>query len=201
MVIAAIYSPPRHAISYQEYEDFLLQLGPHYIVAGDWKAKHIAWGSRLTTPKGRKLLEVIQQNNLNYISTVEPTYWPTDLNKIPDLLDFAITKGISDIYSSIETNLDTSSDHSPIIITLSNYVIWKEPPPQLSNRSTNWIPFQDYINDNIILNLRLKENQELEDAVDYITKLIQTAAWISTAERKKTTQEAHNVPMHIRELV
>jgi hypothetical protein len=32
------------------------------------------------------------------------TYWPTDLNKIPDLLDFAITKDIPDIYSSIETN-------------------------------------------------------------------------------------------------
>jgi hypothetical protein len=102
------------------------------------------------------------------------------------------------MYSSIETNLDTSSDHSPIIITLSNYVIWKEPPPQLSNRSTNWIQFQDYISDNITLNLRLKENQDLEDAVDYITKLIQTASWISTPERKKTTQEAHYVPMHIR---
>jgi hypothetical protein len=170
-------------------------------LAGDWNAKHTAWGSRLITPKGRELLEDIQQNNLNYISTGEPTYWPTDLNKIQDLLDFAITKGIPDIYSSIETNIDTSSDHSPIIITRSNHVIWKQSPAQLSNRNTNWIQFQDYINENITLNLRLKVNQDLEDAVNYITKLIQTAAWISRPERKETTQEAHNIPLHIRELV
>jgi hypothetical protein len=120
MVIAAIYSPPRHAISHQEYEDFLLQLGPHYLVAGDWNARHTAWGSRLIRPKGRNLLNIIQQHNLNYISTGEPTYWPTALNKIPDLLDFAI------------------------IITLSNPVIWKKPPAKLGNRDTNWAQFQGY---------------------------------------------------------
>jgi hypothetical protein len=125
ITIAAIYSPLRHSISCQEYEDFLLQLGPHFLVAADWNTKHTAYGSRLTTPKGRNLLNGIQQNNLNYMSTGKPTYWPTDLNKIPDLLDFAITKGIYDIYSCIKSNLDMSSDHSPIVITLSNHVIWK----------------------------------------------------------------------------
>jgi hypothetical protein len=96
ITIAAIYIPPRHTISCQEYEDFLLQLGPHFLVASDWNAKHTAWGSRLTTPKGKNLLNVIQQNNLNYMSMGEPIYWPTDFNKIPDLLDFAITQGFSD---------------------------------------------------------------------------------------------------------
>jgi endonuclease/exonuclease/phosphatase (EEP) superfamily protein YafD len=88
-------------------------------VAGDWNAKHTAWGTRLTTPKDRNLLNVIQQNNLNYMSTGEPTYWPTNLNKMPDLADFAITKGILDICSSTKSNLDISSDHSPIVITLT----------------------------------------------------------------------------------
>ena len=80
ITIAAIYSPPRHVISSEEYEDFLLHLGPHFIVADDWNAKHTAWGSRLITPKGRNLLHFIQHNNLNYLSTGEPTYWPADLN-------------------------------------------------------------------------------------------------------------------------
>jgi hypothetical protein len=192
ITIAAVYSPPRHTISCQEYEDLLFQLGPHFLVAGDWNSKHTAWGSRLTTPKGRNLQNVIQQNNFNYMSTGEPTYWPTDLNKIPDLLDFAITKGISDIYSSIKSNLDMSSDHNLIVITLSNHVIWKKPPIQLYNRDTNWTQFQDHINNNINLNLQLKVNQDLEDAVDHITQLIQTAAWTSTPNREKTLQDAHN---------
>lgn len=39
IVISAIYSPPRHTISVEEYEQFLSLLGTHYLVAGDWNAK------------------------------------------------------------------------------------------------------------------------------------------------------------------
>jgi hypothetical protein len=57
------------------------------------------------------------------------------------------------------------------------------------------------LNNNINLNLQLKVNQDLEDAVDYITQLIQTAAWTSTPNRENTLQDAHNLPLHIRELI
>jgi len=201
ITIAAIYSPPRYVISSEEYEDFLLHLGPHFLVAGDWNAKHTAWGSRLTAPKGRNLLHVIQHNNLNYLSTGEPTYWPADLHKTPGLLDFAITNVISGICSTIESSLDLESDHSPIIITLSTSPIWKTQPLRLCNKYTNWKQFQDYINKNITLNIRLKENTQLEDVVQHLTTLIQEAAWISTPERKKTIQETNNIPLHIKELV
>jgi hypothetical protein len=100
-------------------DHFLLQLGTHYPVAGDWNANDTACGSRLTAVKGRNLLQVIQQNNLNYLSTGEPTYWPTDANKIPDLLDLVITNGISDLHSTTESNLDLGSDHSAVTITIS----------------------------------------------------------------------------------
>jgi hypothetical protein len=131
------------------------------------------------------VLTRVQLNIIN-VSLGKPTYWPTDLNKIPDLLDLAITKGISDIYSSIKSNLDMSSDLSPIVITLSNHVIWKKLPIRVYIKDTNWTQFQDHINDNMNLNLQLKVNQDIQDAVDYITQLIQTAAWTSTPNREKT---------------
>jgi hypothetical protein len=119
MVTAAVYSPPRYPISAEEYDHFLSQLEPHYLVAGNWYAKNTAWGSRLTAIKGGNLLEVIQQHNLNYFSTGEPTCWPNDANKMPGLLDFSITNGISDLYTTIQTNLDLESDQVtvPILIT------------------------------------------------------------------------------------
>jgi len=40
LTVAAIYSPPRHSISADEYKDFLQTLGLRFIVGGDWKAKH-----------------------------------------------------------------------------------------------------------------------------------------------------------------
>jgi hypothetical protein len=92
MVTAAVYSPPKHSFSAEEYDHFSSQLGTHCLVAGDWNAKNTAWGSHLTTVKGRNLLQVIQQNNLKHLSIGEPTYWPTDVNKITNLLDFAIKK-------------------------------------------------------------------------------------------------------------
>lgn len=201
LTIAAIYSPPRHIISTDEYLEFLATLGPHFLVAGDWNAKHTAWGSRLITPKGRNLLEAIQQNNLNYLSAGEPTYWPTDLNKIPDLLDFAVTKGISNLYSRIEPNLDLSSDHSAVIITLSTNVIWREPPPSLCSKLTNWDLFEHIINENINSNFRIKESRDIEEAVQYFTKLLQDAAWQATPERRKILPDYHNIPLHIKRLI
>jgi hypothetical protein len=48
----AIYSPPRDAISTEEYTDLIQSLGNKFLIGGDWNAKNTVWGARLTTPKG-----------------------------------------------------------------------------------------------------------------------------------------------------
>jgi hypothetical protein len=53
----------------------------------------------------------------------------------------------------------------------------------------------------ICLNIRLKEKQELEEAVEYMTKLIQEAATISAPAIKHQVPETHNIQLHIKELV
>jgi hypothetical protein len=73
-MIAAIYSPPRYSISSKDYEEYLSFLGPQFIAAGDWNAKHTTWESRLTTTKGRNLHRTMTQLNINFLSTGEPTY-------------------------------------------------------------------------------------------------------------------------------
>jgi hypothetical protein len=200
VTIAAIYSPPRHRISAEDYEEYLSSLGPQFIAAGDWNAKHTTWGSRLTTAKGRNLLCTMTQLNITFFSTREPTYWPTDKNKTPDLLDFALMKGISDIYTKIEGNLDLVSDHSAIAVTLSTHATLKESIPKLCTKNTDWNKFGDVINSNIKLNIRLKEQIDIDEAVQYWTTLIQNAAWHATPAANKQ-QENYNVPMHIREMV
>jgi hypothetical protein len=56
-VIVAVYSPPWHSISAEEYVTF--------ITTGD---------PVLRLSKEKNLLQVIQQNNLSYFSTGEPTF-------------------------------------------------------------------------------------------------------------------------------
>jgi hypothetical protein len=201
VTIAAIYSPPRHTISTEEYEEYLTSLGHQFIAAGDWNAKHTTWGSRLTTAKGRNLLIAMARLNITHLSTGEPTYWPTDNNKIPDLLDFALMKGISDTYAQIENTLELASDHSAITITLSANPILKETSPKLCTKNTDWIKFGDYIDSNINQSYRLKEPHDLEETVQHWTTTIQRAAWHATPEVPTTPQTTPNVPLQIRELV
>jgi hypothetical protein len=69
--------------------------------------------------------------------------------------------------------VDLESDHSAVTISISAKIIWKETPPRLCNRPTSWVQFQTHSNEIYCLDIRLKEKQELEAAVEYVTKLIQ----------------------------
>jgi hypothetical protein len=71
-----------------------------------------------------------------------PTYWPTDSNKAPDLLDFFIINGISsDI--EVEPSYDLSSDHSPVIATVCSYAIHRTPRSKLHNQKNKLGRIQD----------------------------------------------------------
>ena len=63
-------------------------LGPRFIVEGDFNAMHPLWGSRRFNPKDRELFKSVQINKLHHLSTGEPIYWPSGINKMPDIIDF-----------------------------------------------------------------------------------------------------------------
>jgi hypothetical protein len=200
--VTAIYCPPRHAISTSEYTTFFQSQESRLLMGGDWNSKHTNWGARLITPKGRNLLQAIHSNNCEHISTREPTYWPSDSNKIPNLLDFFVLRGITASYIQVESNFELSSDHSPVIATLSSYKISNPSMPTLSTKLTNWENFRNYIDEHINLNLRIKEHQELDEATQHFTTIIQAAEWYSTPSiAEKKNDESNNVPVSIRELV
>ncbi|KAL7304632.1 hypothetical protein TKK_0002879 [Trichogramma kaykai] len=92
----AIYCPPGRTIKQDQFTKFFQKLGPRFIAGGDFNAKHPSWGSRSQTPspRGRQLYNAMQENNLQPASSGKPTYWPSDLAKTPDLIDFFISKGI-----------------------------------------------------------------------------------------------------------
>jgi len=126
-----------------------------YFAGGDYKSKHTLWGSRLTTTNVRELSKVIQENNYSYLSTGTPKYWPTDGNKIPDLLDFFVTNGISSSYADIQPSYDFTSDHSPIIATISTAVVIRKPTPRLHNEKTNWETYRQIIQGKAKLSIKL----------------------------------------------
>jgi hypothetical protein len=73
--VSALYCPPRYNLKKSHFETFFHTPGNKFIAGGDYISKHIIWGSRLTTAKGRELYEPTIDNNYSCISTGTPIYW------------------------------------------------------------------------------------------------------------------------------
>lgn len=182
ITFSAIYCPPKHKISKEQFSEFFKTLGNKFVAGGDFNAKHQQWGSRLITTRGRELQKTMQTNNYGQISTAEPTYWPTDILKIPDLLDFCVTKNIPAQNTSAKSCFDLSSDHSPVLIRINSQVMINQKQPQLCNRKTNWDKFRTTVSEQIMLDIPLKCPEDLDIAVQQLCVIIQSAAWEATPD-------------------
>lgn len=156
-------------------------------MAGDYNAKHEFWGSRITLHKGRELKTAIDELQLNVSSTREPTYWPSDSKRNPDLVDFCVIKGIASNYINSESYFKLSSDHSPILITLTTTVMRKVTNCKLHNNKTNWQSFREMVSTNLNQKISFKIEEDITLAVEHFNECVQQAAWGSTSTKTEYT--------------
>jgi exonuclease III len=134
ITISAVYLPPKHTITDKLLTAFYATLGHRFLTGGDYNAKHTDWDSCLISPRGCVILKTMERHNYRHLSSGEPTYWPIDRNKLPDLVDFCMTKGISPNYVFIKSCFELSSDHTPVI-TLSFETSLHMPDPSLQQEN------------------------------------------------------------------
>jgi hypothetical protein len=134
------------------------------------------------------------------ITTGTPTYWPTDVLKIPDLLDLFITNGISTCYVDIQASLDLTWDYSPIIATINTTILVRQTPPRLHNSQTNWISYKALVRVTINPAAKLKEQEDVQIAIDNFTCVLQHAAKVATPCRSPQ-MPTNTVPRNIKKLV
>lgn len=139
-------------------------------------------------------------NNLRNLSTGQPTYWPTDTRKNPDVIDFCVTKEIANKYLRIESSLDLSSDHTPIIVSLSSQIIMNDKPTTLRNKRTDRNTFRDILESKLSTEIPLKSNADIDAAVQFLTYFIQEAAWDSTLDVGPTDIHTENPDFVMREV-
>jgi hypothetical protein len=101
------------------------------------------------------------------------------------LLDFLVTRGLPATDIQVVKVFDLSSDHSPIIASIGAGLPHTAIAPTLATTHTNWDMFRAYIDEYINPRLCIKECEELDEATQYFTTLIQAAAWISTPTSRK----------------
>lgn len=199
--ISAIYCPPRHSPSKDDFKSLFKTLGSCFVIGGDYNAKHTHWGSRLITTKGKELYHAGLEYKCTFLSSGSPTYWPTDPQKLPDLIDFFVAKGINCNYISVESNHDLSSDHTPVILTVSKSIIQKPNLPRLCTKKTNWDEFRAKLQMYLDLEVPLETKEEIDRGVEQFIADIQQAAEESTPPQSRNIGLDTSYPMEVRELV
>jgi hypothetical protein len=87
-------------------------------------------------------------------------------------VDLCVTKGISHDFSVAKSCCDLSSDHSPVLITLTAHALNQEKQRSLSNTHTNWDDFRHIINQRLTLNVSLKTEEDIEAAVKFFSDTV-----------------------------
>jgi hypothetical protein len=63
------------------------------------------------------------------------------------------------------------------LITIFTHIPGKSNKPSLYSKKTDWNCFREAVDEQITLNIPLKTEIDIEEAVENITKAIQNAAW------------------------
>ena len=94
------------------------------------------------------------------------------------------------------TNLEFSSDHTPIIIEYRNKPILYSKPETLCNKTTKWQTFKEIIENKINCNTPLKTPEHIEQAIATSTATIQEAARTTTTP-ESTSRQTITIPQEI----
>lgn len=200
-IVAAIYCPPREPSSEDDFVRILSTFGNNFIIGGDFNAKHTFWGSRLINPRGKRLYMAARKANCEFFSSGAPTYWPTDTTKVPDLIDFFVGKGIGNNHTHTKNSDDLSSDHTPVILTLSNSITHIRMQPRLVNHKTNWDDFKLNLERFVNLSLPLDTREQIDKETEQFIADVQQAAENSTPFYNKDHQNKIHYPEEIKELI
>ncbi len=200
LTLASVYCPPGARVVDCRFRDFMRMMGPAWIAGGDFNSKHLYWGSRLITTRGRALFDATVAENVECISAGKPTYWPTDTAKHPDCIDFFLIKGINADRLQVDTINDLTSDHVPVVLILGDNIRLNHSPARLTNKRTDWEQYRTIITMTISPAPRMQSNTEIEEALLHFTSQLTKAARLATPQlqqRSSTTQ----YPANIRRLV
>jgi hypothetical protein len=147
VTIAALYSPPKHNVTFADFNNYFCTFGNNFIVGGDFNAKHQSWGYQTNNPRGFVLRDVAcKKKKLKILAPPGSTYWPTSAQKNPDILDIFVSKIPSNLFHSTGNILDLNSDHSSVVLILNEYPLTHLKTPKLFNATTDRYKFHNLVN-------------------------------------------------------
>jgi hypothetical protein len=161
LIFSAVYFQPKPIVTHKQLDNYYNFHGQRFVAGGHYNAKHTAWRSRLITPRGRESLETIERLYLRHLTTGEPTHWPSDIYKLPELVDFCGKKSIPSTAATATSCFDLSSDHSHVMVILATYPLSPVKLPHLNNLQTSWDQIRHLITERLTLRIPLKTPEDI----------------------------------------
>ncbi|KAL4084515.1 hypothetical protein QTP88_027930 [Uroleucon formosanum] len=178
ITFVSAYQPPSRQMLIADYEK-VMSLDNSVIIAGDLNSKHINWGCRVTNPNGSKLQAFIENTPFSISAPNTPTYFPTDINRLPDILDILIIKSVP--FACVhEPPIELDSDHIPVKITISSPSLFSRTNNSLIKGKPDWNRFSNHVQSNLKIPTSIPTTQIAEQTAvhltDVITEAVQTCS-------------------------
>lgn len=142
-IICNIYLQGNEQIPTNEISNILSQFNSPFMLLGDFNAHNMLWGSNHIDNRGAKIEKVIEDHQLNLLNSGVPTHFSFGY-KTTSAIDLTLVSPILDIY--FDWNIDDdlhSSDHYPIIITVSNDQMKKDRKRKWIIKKANWEMYKE----------------------------------------------------------
>jgi hypothetical protein len=167
-------------------------------VAGDLKAKHVEWNSRLTTRRGRLLRDYADKNSCLIYGPNTPTTVSYSPSATPDVLDIVITKDLVSLVF-LTTCSALSSDHLPILIDKNCRSSFLSPPDRPDLRRIDWPKFRACLEAGLPSNPDLRNEVAIDACVKELSSAISKALTDSAPKCRPRGDTRHPLPAHIRD--
>lgn len=198
LIIATLYQPPaRPYIPIPDFIQLFRRHTPVYMLA-DLNANHPTLGYRHSNTAGRQLHNMILNRTLQHIGPHFPTYFSANSSTTPDII-------LSNYRTHHNTHATpgplTTSDHTPIIFTISSSPIQIPTTPRPSYSQAKWEDLKNEVHERIN-NTLFPEHPTLEE-IDreienwYDTILNATRAHIPMTHHRTIPAPTHSYETNI----
>ncbi|GJQ88014.1 hypothetical protein Trydic_g12938 [Trypoxylus dichotomus] len=184
--IHSCYGPPGSVLSEADFRA-VFGVGHPTILARDLNCKHKSWNSKTTNTRGRQLAKIANKYDLTVEGPEEDTHIHIPTGST-DVLDIAVVKNVTTPYH-LETVNDLTSDHLPVVMTLS----LDKNLAATTTHTTNWLEFEKQLDPRPII---IKRTSDIDGMVRQFEEDVKKA--MAAATKVKTISHRERIPDHIK---
>lgn len=166
-------------MSFKHFSQFLNSFGRSFLIGDDFNAKHSQWSCQTKNTRARMLQNITYNTRIKFISPPGPTYWPSRLNRHPDILDYFLTTILRHNpfhkKSSRSSMLPQSSSSQSELWNFCNPA-----RPSLVKGPINWCFFSKNLKNATNQKISLKTTDQIDETAHNLTTSIQIVIYKSS---------------------